>query len=125
MEFLTAVMEAYKKEYGARLTIFFPNGRLINPYSDYVGKIGHSIFSFQIIDNTWGNFIYVQERKKDLHTNKTKTVGGILIERNSIEKFIEALKEEEESWNIEEGNNKFKIYEGQKMTPLANNKFVC
>ena len=109
LEFLTAVREAYKKEYGARLTVFFPNGRLIHPYSDAVRKIGDSIFSFQRIDNTWGNFIYVQERKKDLHTNKTKTVGGILIERNSIEKFIEALKEEEEAWNIEEGNNKFKI----------------
>lgn len=109
LDFLTAVREAYKKEYGARLAVYFPNGKLIHPYSDTIRKIGESIFSFQRIENTWGKFIYVQERKKDPYTNKTKTVGGIMIHKESIEKFIEALKEEQECWQIEEGNNKFKI----------------
>lgn len=109
LDFLTAVRETYKKEYGTRLAVFFPNGRLIHPYSDTIRQIGDSLFSFQRIENTWGEFFYIQEKKKDPYTNKTKTVGGVMIERDSVEKFIAELKEEAEGWDAEERNNKFKI----------------
>lgn len=110
LDFLTAVREAYQKSYGTRLTIYYPNGKLVHPYSDSIHKIGDSLFSFQRIENTFGKFIYIQERKKDPYTNKTKTVGGIMVEKENINKFIEKLEEDLEGWETEEkGRTIFKI----------------
>ncbi len=110
VEFLTAVRESYQKNYGARIAIYFPNGKLVHPYSDSIRKIGDSLYSFQRVENTWGEFIYIQERKKDPYTNKTKTVGGIMVEKENLEKFIAELREELDAWKSEdEGQNRFKI----------------
>ncbi len=98
MEHLTAVREAYRKDYGPRHIVYFPNGKLVHEYSDRTRTIGPSIFSFQRIENIWGQYVYVQERKKDPYSNKTTTVGGVLIERDSIDKFIEVLQMEVEEW---------------------------
>lgn len=97
LSFLTAVREVYQKRYRTRLTIFFPNGKLVHPYSDSITEIGDSMYSFQRVVNTFGRFLYIQERKRDLYTNRTKTVGGIMIEEEGLVKFIEKLKEEDES----------------------------
>jgi len=102
LDFLTAVREAYEKTYRPRFSVYYPNGRLVHPYSDTILNAREAIYSFQRIENTFGKFVYVQERKKDVYTNKTRTVGGILIETQSIDKFIEKLKESSEDWNIPE-----------------------
>jgi hypothetical protein len=98
LDFLTAVRETYEKTYGPRFSLYYPNGRLIHPFSDAILNAREATYSFQRVENTFGKFVYVQERKKDSHTNKTRTVGGILIETQFIDKFIEKLRESAEEW---------------------------
>jgi hypothetical protein len=90
---LTATREAFKKEYGARVAIFFPNGKQVLPNAPKVLTIGDGIFQLQVIENSWGKFIYIQERKKEVHSNMVKTVGGIMIDCEGIPELIDALKE--------------------------------
>jgi hypothetical protein len=109
LDFLTAVREAYEKTYRPRFSIYFPNGRLVHPYSDSILNAREAIYSFQRLDNTFGKFIYVQERKKDAHTGKTKTVGGILIETQFTDKFIEKLRESSQEWTLDGSKTTRKI----------------
>lgn len=103
LDFLTAVREAYERTYRPRFSLYFPNGRLVHPYSDTILNAREAIYSFQRVENTFGKFIYVQERKKDVYTQKTRTVGGVLVETQCIDKFIEKLKESAEEWSILDG----------------------
>lgn len=110
LDFLTAIREAYDRSYRGRLTIYFPNGRLVHPYSDSILEAGSSIFSFQRVENAYGSFIYIQERKKDLYTNKTRTVGGIMIGKDNVDELLDKLREVAEEWKKDdEGTGRIKI----------------
>lgn len=93
LEQLTATREAFKKEYGARNVVYFPNGREVTQDVPHTLKIGDVIFQLQLIENTWGRFVYIQERKKDAYSKMIKTVGGIMVECEGVPELIEALKE--------------------------------
>jgi hypothetical protein len=90
---LTATREAYKKEYGTRISIYFPNGKQNNQNATKIITVGNSLFQFQIIENTWGKYIYIQERKRDSYSNMIKTIGGIMIDYESASEFINVMKE--------------------------------
>ena len=92
LEFLSAVREAYKKEYNTRLTVYFPNGRLLHPYRDVQTSLGESHYSFKEIENSFGEWIYVQEKKKDPISSATKLLGGIMIPKEHAMDFVEALR---------------------------------
>jgi hypothetical protein len=109
LDFLTAVREAYEKNYGPRFSIYFPNGKLVHPYSDTILNGTDASYSFQRVDSTFGKFVYVQERKKDNYTHQTRTVGGILIETDCIDEFVERLRETANEWKDTDRNAKRRI----------------
>jgi hypothetical protein len=92
LEFLSAVREAYKREYSTRLTVYFPNGRLLHPYRDVATSLGESQYSFKEIENSFGEWIYVQEKKKDMISSAVRLVGGIMIPKEHAMEFLEALR---------------------------------
>lgn len=100
LEFLVAIREAYKKEFGPRTIVYFPNGRLAHPFSDKTYEIGGSYFTFKEIHNDLGEFLYIQEKKKDYQNNTFTVAGGIIVPKNALDKFILNLKRIEEEVNI-------------------------
>ena len=92
LEYLSAVREVYKKEYNGRLAVYFPNGRLLHPYRDVQTSLGDTSYSFKEIENTFGEWIYVQEKKRDRMSSSVKLVGGIMIPKEQAMEFVEALK---------------------------------
>jgi hypothetical protein len=93
LEQLTATREVFKKEYGARIAIYFPNGKETSENEPQILNIGDATFQLQLIENTWGKFIYLQERKKDVYSGITKTIGGIMIDCEGVPELIGVLKE--------------------------------
>jgi hypothetical protein len=92
LEFLSAVREAYKKDYSPRLTVYFPNGRLMHPIREVTTPIGDSHYSFKEVENTFGEFIYIQEKKRDPITSSMKLLGGIMIPKEAAGQFVSFLE---------------------------------
>lgn len=91
LDFLTAVREVYKKEFGLRTVIYYPNGQMINPFNDKTFKMGNSYFNFKEIENKqFGNFLYIQEKQKDMN-NLYNVIGGIIIPIDCLDQFIQRL----------------------------------
>lgn len=90
---LTATRAAVRKEYGSRIAIYFPISKQdVGPAPKTI-EVGESIYQLQLIENTWGRFVYVQERKKDVYSGMTKTLGGVMIDCDGMLEFVKALKE--------------------------------
>jgi len=90
LEYFVSTREAYKREYGDRSIIYFPNGRLCHHDKILRYKIGNSYYSFKIIKNSMGEFLYLQEQSKDIDGGYT-TKGGIVIEKENIPDLIRNL----------------------------------
>lgn len=90
---MSATREILKKEYGIRMTIYFPIGRESSNINILTVKSKETTIRLQLIENTFGEFVYLQETKKDSQTMMTKTVGGVMIDCESIPDIIDALKE--------------------------------
>lgn len=90
LEHLVSTREAYKREYGDRSIVYFPNGRLCHHDRILRYKIGSNYYSFKIIENSMGEFLYLQEQAKDLDGAYT-TKGGIIIEKENIPDLIRNL----------------------------------
>jgi len=93
LDHLTATREVTKKEYGARFTIYYPIEKKVTADSSKSITIGESIFHFGIVENTWGKFVYIQEKKIDTFSGMIKTVGGIMVDSTGALEFIRTLKE--------------------------------
>lgn len=91
LDFLTAVREAYKKEFGPRTVIYYPNHSLSEPSTKETYQIGDSYYTFSQIQNDFGEFLYIQEKKKD-SKNIFTTIGGIIISVDAIDDFISHLQ---------------------------------
>lgn len=92
LEYLVAVREVYKKEFGKRIVLYFPNQNLTSPFQMKTYKIGGHYYTFRIIKNDFGEFIYIQERERNPYTNTYSALGGILIPKSHLDEFIEHLK---------------------------------
>jgi len=95
LDFLVAVRDAYKWEYGPKSVVYYPNGRLAHPIIDEPIEIGGRFYTFRVMDGDFGRLIHIQE-KKDEGGNVLTTVGGIVIHREGLSKFIEELEQIEE-----------------------------
>jgi len=91
LEFLTAIRELYKRQFGQRTILYYPNGRVAHPTVTRDVKIGDKYYTFQLIENPFGKFIYIQEKTRDEY-NLFTTVGGLMINADSIEGLINHLK---------------------------------
>jgi len=89
LEYLVAIREAYKIDRGTG-SIYFINGRLIHPTDHLSVPIGNKIYDFFKLENTEGNFVFIQEKEQD--ELRLKTVkGGIMIKCEDMLKFKDGL----------------------------------
>jgi len=89
LEFLVAVRDAYKWEYGPRSIVYFPNGRLAHPIIDAPVEIAGRFYTFRVMEGDFGMLIHIQE--KLCEGNVLTTAGGIVIHKDGLSKFIEEL----------------------------------
>lgn len=91
LEFLVAVREAYKEVIPPRTAKYYPNGRLVHGFGESTARIGDSFFTFRRLTNQFGEFIYVQEKKRDSR-NLLAVAGGILVPADLVDDFVAHLK---------------------------------
>lgn len=107
LEYLAAIREAYVVERG-QYKIYYPNGKLTNPRlnwdREFTGNRETRFFNYSLISNVLGDFVYVQEKSKDPF-NRFSVSGGILINLDYADEFIEVLEdfvEEVKRWRGQE-----------------------
>jgi len=93
LEYLVAVREVYKKEFGKRLALYFPNIDISNPLMTKKYEIDGHFYTFKFIKNDFGEFVYIQEKERDPYTNTFSIQGGIIIPKSKIKDFIRYLEE--------------------------------
>jgi len=92
LEYLTAIREAYKKEFGPRSIVYYPNHNFSHPHSDRTYKIGDNYYTFKEIKNEYGEYLYIQEKSKDRH-NMYTVLGGIIISKDGLDEFVRVLQD--------------------------------
>lgn len=90
LEYLVSTREAYKREYGERNSVYFPNGTLCHADIFKTYALGGKKYSFKFIENPMGQFLYIQEIERDLDGGE-RIEGGIVIERKQIPRLMEIL----------------------------------
>jgi hypothetical protein len=90
LEYLVAIRDAYRAEYGDRFTLYFPNGTLAHAISNNTYRVGDKYYSFKLIKNSFGEFIFVQEKTKD-EFNRYTTLGGLVVEKEYFGHLIKKL----------------------------------
>lgn len=93
LEYLVAIREAYKRDMGT--AVYYPNGRVLHSAPREEVKIGDKYYSFEFIQNPFGEFLYVQEKEKDDY-NISVVKGGLIIKKEDIDDFILKMKKIEE-----------------------------
>ncbi len=93
LEHLTATREVVKKEYGTRMAIYFSNGKLSPDQPSKSIVMRNSMIHMQLIENTWGKFVYIQERKNEPSSKMLRTVGGVMIDLEHVQDLVESLQE--------------------------------
>lgn len=106
LEYLVAIRESYKMEYGDRTTVYFPNGTLAHAMSHKVYRIGDKYYTFKLIKNSFGEFLFIQEKKKDEY-NRYRTLGGLVVQKESLGQFIKRLKIISEDLNESEDDDTY------------------
>jgi hypothetical protein len=91
LDFLVAVREAYKEVIPPRTAKYYPNGKLVHGFGETSARIGNAVFTFRRLVNQFGDFVYVQEKKRDAR-NLLTVAGGILVSADGIDNFIAHLK---------------------------------
>ncbi len=91
LDFLVAVREAYKEVIPPRTAKYYPNGKLVHAFGETTTRIDDSYFTFRRLMSQFGEFVYVQEKKRDSR-NLLAVAGGILIPIDGMGNFIAHLK---------------------------------
>ncbi|MBR9691000.1 hypothetical protein GOV08_04925 [Candidatus Woesearchaeota archaeon] len=87
LSLLTFENEIHMSQFGPT-RVYYPNKKIKNFKSENV-KIGNRIYFFDLLENQYGKFYLIQEKKSD--KNKLKTKGSILIPDGEISNFIKGL----------------------------------
>src|SRR2546428_170449 len=91
LDFLVAVREAYKEVIPPRTAKFYPNGKLVHAFGETSARIGNAVFTFRRLVNQFGEFVYIQEKKRDKR-NLLTVAGGILVPADGVEEFVDHLR---------------------------------
>ena len=65
LDYLTAIRELYKRQLSQRNIIYYPNGKVAHPSLTRDIKLGDKYYNFQLIENPFGKFVYIQEKTRD------------------------------------------------------------
>lgn len=101
LEKMTATRESYKLNYGTA-QVYFANGKMVHHLNKSDLRIGNKEYSFYIVENNFGTFLYVQERKEE-RLGAVNVCGGLLIPKSGIRDFVEKIQILEK--NLEEKKN--------------------
>ena len=91
LDYLTAIRELYKRQFSQRNIIYYPNGKIAHPTLTRDIKIADKYYNFQLIENPFGKFVYIQEKTRDEY-NLFTTVGGLMLNANGLDELILHLK---------------------------------
>jgi hypothetical protein len=91
LDYLTAIRELYKRQFSQRNILYYPNGKVSHPTLLKDIRIGDKFYNFQLIENPFGRFLYIQEKTRDEY-NLFTTVGGLMLNANSLNELISHLK---------------------------------
>ena len=91
LDYLTAIRELYKRQFSQRNIIYYPNGKIAHPTLIRDIKIVDKYYNFQLIENPFGKFVYIQEKTRDEY-NLFTTVGGLMLNANGLDELILHLK---------------------------------
>lgn len=70
--------------------VYYANKRIKNYKSEKV-EIGNRVYYFDLLENQYGRFYLIQEKRKD-EESKLSTKGAILIPEKNIKDFAKALQ---------------------------------
>ncbi|MBI2656913.1 hypothetical protein HYX03_04180 [Candidatus Woesearchaeota archaeon] len=79
----------YSKAFG-RVTVYYPNGRLLHEILEENVPIGKKVYSFIYMKNPEGEFIAIQEKKRN-ELNALTLSGGIIINKEAFSSFVEHI----------------------------------
>lgn len=91
---LMAKGEVYTYPPNSRNALFFPNGNLADPILNEDIVLDDKIYSFFLMANQFGRFIYIQEKEVSLD-GSVEVKGGIMVpyaERKKFFKFLNSIK---------------------------------
>ena len=91
LDYLTAIRELYRRQFSQRTILYYPNGKVAHPTLTRDIKIGEKYYNFQLIENPFGKFVYIQEKTRDEY-NLFTTVGGLMLKANQLDELILHLK---------------------------------
>jgi hypothetical protein len=87
LQILVYENEIYMKQFGPT-RVYYPNHRM--HYIDFEKiTINNKIYWFDIMENEFGKFLIIQEKRKE--ENKFMTKGSILIPLDKIREFMSSL----------------------------------
>ncbi len=90
LEFLCAIREVYKVDLGST-SLYFPNGEVIHKAREDDLQIGDRTYSFLLIKNPFGEFLYIQEKIRDEY-NSVAVNGGLIVPVEYVYDFIEKIQ---------------------------------
>ena len=80
--------EIHMNQYGPT-RVYYPNRKVENFKTAKI-ELGNRTYFFDLLQNQWGRFYLIQEKKKD--NNKLQTKGSIIIPEKNIKNFIDGIK---------------------------------
>ncbi len=89
LENLVSIREAYKKQRGG-VAVYFKNGKLLNAADKVEIRIRDKTYSYYLLDNEEGKFVYIQE-KTETPLRSLQTQGGIMIDLRDFHAFLKGL----------------------------------
>jgi len=91
LERLVAKRIAYKHPQDSRKARYYLNGRFVDSLLRENIKIGDKFYTFYYLKNQLGEYIYLQEKRKDIYGSFDVT-GGIIIPFDKKDEFLDMLK---------------------------------
>lgn len=90
LEYLVAIREAYKKDRGIG-AVYYLNGRLVHPTDRLSINFGNRIYEFVKLENSEGEFVFIQEKEQDW-LRVTTVRGGIMLSCSDLPEFLSGLQ---------------------------------
>ena len=91
LDILVATGEAYKNERG-NLSIFYKNGKVVHEEESQSISTPDKVYTFYILQNGDGRFLYIQEKEMDEHRSVTVR-GGITISMKDLPSVMKRIEE--------------------------------
>jgi hypothetical protein len=90
LDYLTAIRIGYRVKFG-NTYVYYPNGKIHHPTRIEEHQLGDRYYSVYLIKNPLGEYVYIQEKKKDRDSTTTVS-GGLIVPKENIDEFFQIIK---------------------------------